>query len=104
MESEPIKIYLSSTYEDLKDHRRTVFDALRQSGYQVINMEDYVARDERPVEACLKDVAKSDIYVGIFGLRYGYVPPAKHGNPDRLSITELEFRKADSQDTCGSRK
>ena len=94
-----MKIYLSSTYEDLKDHRRTVFDALRQSGYQVINMEDYAARDDRPVNTCLKDVAESEIYVGIFGLRYGYVPPAKHGNPDGLSITELEFRKADSQGT-----
>ena len=92
-----MKIYLSSTYEDLKDHRRTVFDKLRQSGYQVIAMEDYVARDERPVEACLSDVAASDVYIGIFGLRYGYVPD--EGNPDGLSITELEFRQADSQDT-----
>jgi hypothetical protein len=44
-EGKRMKIYLSSTYEDLKDHRRTVFDALRQSGYKVIAMEDYVARD-----------------------------------------------------------
>jgi hypothetical protein len=98
-EGERMKIYLSSTYEDLKDHRRTVFDALRQSGYQVIAMEVYVARDERPVNACLKDVAESDIYVGIFGLRYGYEPPPEHNNPDGLSITELEFRQADNQDT-----
>jgi len=48
-----MKIYLSSTYEDLKDHRRTVFDALRQSGYQVSAMEDDVARDDRPVNAML---------------------------------------------------
>lgn len=92
-----MKIYLSSTYEDLKDHRRVVFDALRQSGYHVIAMEDYVARDERPVDACLKDVAEADIYVGIFGLRYGYVPPVEPNNPDGLSITELEFRQADKQ-------
>jgi acyl-coenzyme A thioesterase PaaI-like protein len=38
-------IYLSSTYEDLKDYRRVVFEALRKSGYQVIAMEDYVATD-----------------------------------------------------------
>ena len=39
-------IYLSSTYEDLKEYRRVVFDALRKSGYQVNAMEDYVATDQ----------------------------------------------------------
>ncbi len=89
-------IYLSSTYLDLKEHRTAVFEALRRSGYHVIAMEDYVARDERPVKACLDDVDRADIYVGLFAFRYGYIPPAEHGNPDRLSITELEFRRADS--------
>ena len=102
-------IYLSSTYEDLKDHRRVVFDALRKSGYQVIAMEDYVATDRRPVEACLRDIDENaQIYVGIFAFRYGYVPPAEHVRDCRytsehddwqgLSITELEFRYADKKD------
>ena len=89
-------IYLSSTYEDLKEHRMAVFNALRQSGYQVIAMEDYVARDDRPLAACLKDVDHADIYVGLFAFRYGYIPPKEHGNPDGLSITELEYRRADA--------
>jgi hypothetical protein len=89
-------IYLSSTYEDLKEYRRVVFDALRKSGYQVIAMEDYVATDQRPVNKCLKDVAEADIYVGIFAFRYGYVPPTGHNNPKGLSVTELEFRQAET--------
>jgi hypothetical protein len=93
-------VYLSSTYEDLKDHRRAVFDALRQSDYRVIAMEDYIATDERPVEKCLNDVDQADIYVGIFAFRYGYVPPSDHGNPDGLSITELEFRRAKGKKPC----
>ena len=68
-------IYLSSTYEDLKEYRKVVFDSLRKSGYQVTAMEDYVATDQRPVEKCLKDVAEADIYVGLFAFRYGYIPP-----------------------------
>jgi formylglycine-generating enzyme required for sulfatase activity len=87
-------IYLSSTYEDLKDYREVVYKALRQSGYNVIAMEDYVAADRRPVEKCLKDVEKADIYIGLFAFRYGYVPPEEHNNPNGLSITELEFRHA----------
>ena len=88
-------IYLSSTYEDLKDYRSAVFEALRKAGYGVLAMEDYVATDRRPVEKCLVDVAEADIYVGLFAFRYGYVPPTEHGNPDGLSITELEFRHAE---------
>ena len=91
-----VTIYLSSTYEDLKEYRRVVFDALRKSGYQVIAMEDYVATDQRPVDKCLKDVEQADIYVGLFAFRYGYIPPPQHNNPKGLSITELEFRRAEA--------
>ena len=88
-------IYLSSTYEDLKDYRRAVVGALLKAGYHVIGMEDYVATHRRPVDECLKDVEKADIYVGLFAFRYGYVPPPEHNNPGALSITELEFRHAE---------
>ncbi len=91
-----VTIYLSSTYEDLKDHRRVVYEALRKAGHQVIAMEDYVATDQRPVEKCLKDVEKADIYIGLFAFRYGYRPPREHHNPQGLSITELEYRCADA--------
>lgn len=88
-------IYLSSTYEDLKEYREVVYKALRQSGHHVIAMEDYVVADQRPVDKCLADVKDVDIYVGIFAFCYGYVPPESHGNPKKLSIAELEFRQAE---------
>ncbi len=40
----------------------------------MIAMEDYVATDQRPTEKCLADVAASDLYIGIFAWRYGYIP------------------------------
>ena len=86
------RIYLSSTYEDLKDYRDAVARALRRLDHQVVGMEDYVAAEARPLDKCLKDVGKCDVYVGIFAWRYGYVPPKD--NPDRKSITELEYREA----------
>jgi tetratricopeptide (TPR) repeat protein len=34
------------------------------------------------------------VYLGIFGYRYGYIPDDAVHNPDRLSVTELEYRRA----------
>lgn len=86
------RIYVSSTYTDLRTHRERVYKALRSMRYDVIAMEDYVATDKRPLIKCLKDVKESDLYIGILAWRYGYVP--KKDNPQRRSITELEFRQA----------
>lgn len=86
------KIYLSSTFEDLQEYRAAVYEALRQLRHDVIAMEDYPSADQIPVQKCLNDVASSDIYVGLFAWRYGYIPP--EDNPDGKSITELEYREA----------
>ncbi len=91
-----ITIYLSSTYKDLKDYRRAVYEGLRKSGHEVKLMEDYAAADQRPVDKCLKDVEAADIYIGLFAFRYGYIPPSHHNNPNSLSITELEYRHAEA--------
>lgn len=90
-----MRVYLSSTFEDLRAYRTAVFDALEKAGLDVARMEAYTAADERPLDRCLDDVARSEIYVGIFGWRYGYEPPVGHGNPDGNSITELEYRQAE---------
>ena len=68
------RIYVSSTYGDLKAHREQAYRSLRQLGHDVIAMEDYVATDQRPLAKCLEDVAISDVYIGILAHRYGYVP------------------------------
>ena len=83
------KIYISSTYSDLVEHREQVYDILRKMRYDVVAMEDYVATDRRPLDKCLADVTSCDIYVGIFAWRYGYVPPGQE-----RAITELEYRQA----------
>ena len=59
------RIYVSSTYEDLKKEREAAAKAVRRLGHQAIAMEDYVATDKRPVDKCLQDVKTCDAYVGI---------------------------------------
>ena len=88
-----VTIYISSTYSDLKDVRKAVFDRLQKMQYHVIAMEYYVATDQRPLDKCLADIDKCNIYIGIFAWRYGYIPPAEY-NPEEKSVTELEFRHA----------
>jgi uncharacterized protein DUF4062 len=85
-------VYLSSTYKDLIEHRKAVAHILRKMNKIVVSMEDYTASDERPLDKCLADVAACDIYVGLFAFRYGFIPT--QGNPENLSITELEWRRA----------
>ena len=89
-------VYVSSTYTDLRDHRAAVCDVLDKMRYNSIGMEDYVARDARVSDECLRDVEGCDIYLGIFAWRYGYVPQDE--NPDEWSITELEYRHAKKLD------
>lgn len=88
------RIYVSSTYNDLREYREKVSEVLRKLGHDVVAMEGYVAADQRPLDRCLADVASSNIYVGIFAHRYGFIP--EHSNPNGRSITELEYRHAEA--------
>lgn len=83
------RVYVSSTYQDLADHREIVRLAVRRLGHEDIAMEYYVAEDRRPVDRCLEDVRSADLYIVIMAWRYGFIPPGH----DR-SITELEYRTA----------
>ena len=96
-------IYILSTSVDLADFRAAVAVVLRQMGHEVIGMEEYVAEGARPLDRCLKDVERCDVYVGIFAWRYGHTPTKQQAGtvmwpqgskPGETSITECEFRAA----------
>lgn len=42
------KIYVSSTYLDLQEHRAQVERVIRRMGHEDVAMEYYVAEDQRP--------------------------------------------------------
>jgi len=89
-----MKIYISSTYQDLVEHRAVVDRTLRRMGHDVIGMEQYVAEGNKPLDRCLADVRLSDLYVVLVGWRYGYIPGDQPPRPGKLSITELEYNAA----------
>ena len=82
-------IYISSTYEDLRDERQAAARAVQSLGHKTIAMEDYVASGKPPLEQCLDDIKRCDAYVGIFAWRYGFIPDGKD-----KSITHLEYEAA----------
>ena len=84
------KVYVSSTIIDLKPERQAVLDWLRPAQHQAV--ESYLPDSNTVRDSCLEDVAGCDLYVLISGHRYGFQPP--DDNPEGLSITHLEFRRA----------
>lgn len=85
----PLKVFVSSTYVDLKAHRAHVIRQLGHSGIFAEVMENWPAESNAPDQACLERLATCDLVVALIGFRRGYVPP---GFAD--SITQLECKHA----------
>lgn len=71
-----MRIFVSSSFEDLREHRAAVIRVLRQLGHEVLAMEDLTAASAAPLSKVLDLVDRSEAYVGVFAWRYGYVPGA----------------------------
>jgi Flp pilus assembly protein TadD len=84
-----MKAFLSATYVDLRDHRRAAVEAIQRLGYEAVTMEVFGARPEEPSTACLQEVEDSNLIVGVYAHRYGFIPPDAN-----ISITEQEYEYA----------
>src|SRR6266487_3423596 len=104
-----MRIFVSSSFEDLREHRAAAIRVLRQLGHEVLAMEDMIAGTAAPLAKVLEMVDRSEAYVGIFAWRYGYIPaqtadppapvavkiPVVEGAVDgQTSITHYEYLRA----------
>jgi hypothetical protein len=90
---ETIGIFLSSTIEDLKEERKAIAEAINSRlECKAVYAESFPASTLSPKKACLEAVNKSDIYVGIFNKRYGFIP--LNDNPNQDSVTVIEYKEA----------
>lgn len=80
---------ISSTSLDLPEHRKQVVEACLRESVFPIGMEQLPVRDANAITVDREMVDQADIYIGIFGVRYGEVPPGHD-----VSYTELEFNRA----------
>jgi hypothetical protein len=82
-------VFISSTFEDLKDYRKKVWEKLSEYEVNIRGMERFGARPEAPLKTCLAEVEQSDIFIGIIGYRLGTVD-----NISSKSYVQLEYDKA----------
>lgn len=84
-----IKIFLSSTYEDLAEYREHLMAVLDGCEAVYKGMEFFGASQAKPLETCLRNLAASNLVVTLIGTRYGSIPEG-----ETKSFTELELEYA----------
>jgi hypothetical protein len=91
MAEEPLisKVFVSSTFIDLKEERNQVLEAIKYLQYKEIAMEYWGANPKEPIESCLNKVRKSNIFIGIIAHLYGNIVE-KTGK----SFTQMEYEEA----------
>jgi hypothetical protein len=86
MAHDPV-VFISSTSDDLKEHREQAAKAALASGFAPHMMEYFPASGHAPsLPACLEEVARAEVVVVLVAHRYGWVPDAAE-NTDKKSIT-----------------
>lgn len=101
-----MRVFVSSSFEDLREHRAAAIRVLRQLGHDVVAMEDMTAGSIAPLVKVLEMVDRSEAYLGIFAWRYGFLPgaagpppavplpPVPGATPGQTSITHYEYLRA----------
>lgn len=88
-----MRFFISSTYIDLVEYRAYTIEYLKnltdnKTG-DFAAMEYFVASEDTSKEVCLCELEKSDIVIGIYGSRFGWVE-----EETGRSMTEIEFDRA----------
>jgi hypothetical protein len=83
------QVFLSSTYEDLREERQSATQSILAMGHLAAGMELFPASDLSQLDLIKRVILESDYYIVIVGGRYGTVHPATG-----MSFTELEYEYA----------
>lgn len=84
------QIFISSTYDDLRDERSQVLKATLEMGHIPVGMEMFSAADEEQWKIITQHIDECDYYVVIVAHRYGSIV-------DGISYTEKEYDYAISK-------
>jgi CheY-like chemotaxis protein len=84
-----MRVFISSTYQDLTEYRKKTAEVIERLGQHGVRMEVFGARPENATYVCRSEIDESELFVGIYAHRYGFIP-----EDSQLSITEMEYRHA----------
>lgn len=88
-----MRVFISGTHTDLIEYRKKVFETLAALEIPGDTMELFGSHTEDPVTFSQQEVERCNVYVGIIGRRYGFVPKGK-----KRSVTHLEYEAAKRSD------
>lgn len=85
------KVFISSTVEDLEEHRAVARDAANGAQFLTVMLEYFAASGEHtPLPACMAKVDETDVTVVIIAHRYGWEPPGQEDDPKSVTWLECE--------------
>ena len=84
------QIFISSTFEDLKEERRAATQQVLNMGHLPVGMELFQAGDVSQWEYIKRRIDECDYYIVVIGDKYGSL------DPSGISYTEKEYRYAES--------
>lgn len=88
-------VMVSSTYSDLAGHRAALIDLIEAAGFKAVVMEPDSAKPGTDIiDSSLAKVRDAAALVVMISHRYGQTPECARRNPNRVSISELEFEEA----------
>lgn len=79
------QVFVSSTYEDLKEERDQVIKAVLEMGNIPVGMEMFSAADEEQWKIIQRQIIESDYYIVVVANKYGSI------GPQGISYTEMEY-------------
>ncbi|MCI0713722.1 MAG: SUMF1/EgtB/PvdO family nonheme iron enzyme [Chloroflexi bacterium] len=95
-----IDVMVSSTTNDLGEHRKRLSSIISSLQMVPRMMDNDSAMSKDGLSYSLDLVNEAEIYVLLLGFRYGYKPDDPR-NPDGLSMTHLEYRRAKERSARG---
>jgi len=85
----PLRVFVSSTYEDMVDYRQAVINALNDLEIIPRAMEQFVSSPDKALNVVLAEVRRCQIFIALVAMRYGSI----HKETGK-SYSELEYDEA----------